>query len=316
MKDQFGRTVDYLRISVTDRCDFRCRYCMPENGIEKRGHSEMLSLEEIAEIASAAIELGIRKIRLTGGEPLVRKGIESLCRNLKSNSNLKELTLTTNAALLSKTAITLKDSGVDRLNISLDTLREERFRSITRIGSLQDTMKGIDAAEQAGFHGTKINTVLIGRFNDDEIPDLVNLTRYRDLTVRFIELMPIGEAARWPASAFLNADIIPEKVPELRPLETDGVAEMYQLPGARGKVGLIRPLSHSFCGSCSRIRLTADGMLKPCLHSDLEIPLRGLHGEALTDALKEGIFRKPARHYIDRDGISGTGKRNMNEIGG
>ena len=316
MLDQFGRAIDYLRISVTDRCDFRCRYCMPENGIQKRKHSEILTIEEISEIAAAAIELGISKIRLTGGEPLVRKGIGTRCQNLKSNQKLKELSLTTNGALLPNFAVILKVSGVDRINISLDTLREDRFRSITRVGSLRDTLKGIEAAEQAGFTGTKINAVLIGGFNDDEIPDLVGLTRDRDLSVRFIELMPIGEAAGWPASAFLDAKTVLEMIPELQLLETDGVAENYQLPGAVGKVGLIRPLSHSFCGMCSRIRLTADGMLKPCLHSDLEIPLRGLHGDALTEAIKSGILRKPAQHYINRDGISGTGNRFMNEIGG
>ena len=316
MIDQFGRSIDYLRISVTDRCDFRCRYCMPENGISKRTHADILRLEEIAEIADAAVSLGIRKIRLTGGEPLVRKGIETLCGKLKENPDLKELAITTNGALLSEKAQILKDSGVDRLNISLDTLREDRFRSITRCGELSNTLSGLDAAEKAGFRGTKINAVLIGGFNDDEFKDLVELTRNRDLTVRFIELMPIGEAAHWPSNTFLDAGTVPEQVPELQPLGSDGTAELYQLPGAVGKVGLIRPLSHSFCGSCSRIRLTADGMLKPCLHSDREIPLRGLHGEELLSALKEGIYRKPARHYIDRDGISGTGSRYMNEIGG
>ncbi|MBQ6504616.1 MAG: GTP 3',8-cyclase MoaA [Flexilinea sp.] len=316
MKDQFNRTIDYLRISVTDRCDFRCRYCMPENGITKRRHADILTLEEIAEIADAFIDLGISKIRLTGGEPLVRKGIAELCRQLKSNHFLKELALTTNGTLLPQYADILKNSGVDRLNISLDTLREDRFRSITRVGNLRETLKGIEAAERAGFTGTKINTVLIGGFNDDEITDLVGLTRDRDLTVRFIELMPIGEAARWPGTAFMDANVVTERVPELQYLGSDGVAELYRLPGAVGTVGLIRPLSHSFCGACSRIRLTADGMLKPCLHSDLEIPLRGLHGEKLISALKDGICRKPARHYIDRDGVSGTEKRLMSEIGG
>lgn len=316
MQDQYGREIDYLRISVTDRCDFRCRYCMPQDGIFKRTHAEMLSLEEISEIASAAIDLGIRKIRLTGGEPLVRKGIETLCRALRSNPGLRELTLTTNGALLTEKAAMLKDAGVDRLNISLDTLQEERFRSITRIGALQHTICGIEAAEKAGFTGTKINTVLIGGFNDDEIRDLVELTRERDLNVRFIELMPIGEAAFWPKSAFLDAGIVPERVPELEAIGSDGVAELYQLPGAAGKVGLIRPLSHSFCGKCSRIRLTADGMLKPCLHADAEIPLRGLHGEELREALKYGIYHKPAQHHILRDGISGTESRLMSEIGG
>ena len=316
MLDQYQRCIDYLRISVTDRCDFRCRYCMPENGVPKRTHAEILSLEETAEIADAAIELGVRKIRLTGGEPLVRKGIEDLCCALKSNSNLKELAITTNGSLLSEKANILKKCGVDRLNISLDTLREDRFRSVTRCGELKSTLDGIRAAEDAGFQNIKINTVLIGGFNDDEIPDLVGLTVDRDLTVRFIELMPIGEAARWPKSAFLDAAVVPERIPELQYIGSDGVAEHYRLPGAKGTVGLIRPLSHSFCGTCTRIRLTADGMLKPCLHSPLEIPLRDLHGEELKSAIREGISRKPAAHTIARDGISGTGNRYMNEIGG
>ena len=316
MKDQFGREIDYFRISLTDRCGFRCRYCMPQEGVPKREHAEILSLEEIAEIASAAIECGIRKIRLTGGEPLVRKGIETLCRNLKQQPDLHELTLTTNGALLAEKAAVLKEAGVDRLNISLDTLRQDRFRYITRCGNLNDTLRGIQSAEDAGFRGTKINTVLIGGFNDDEIPDLVNLTREKDISLRFIELMPIGEARIWPKSVFLDAAVVLQRVPELEPVGSDGVAELYRLPGATGTVGLIRPLSHSFCRSCSRVRLTADGMLKPCLHSDMEIPLRGLHGNALTEAVKEGIFRKPAQHHINRDGISGTVNRLMSQIGG
>ena len=308
--------MDYLRISVTDRCDLRCRYCMPEAGILKRRHAEILSFEEIDEIAGAAVSCGIRKIRLTGGEPLLRRGIGSLCRMLKDHTGLQELTLTTNGTLLAGMADELGNAGVDRLNISLDTLREDRFRYVTRNGNLRDTLDGIKAAEAAGFRNTKINTVLIGGFNDDEIGDFLALTRDHELTVRFIELMPIGEAAGWEGSAYLSADVIPARFPELLPAGKDGVAELYRLPGAAGRVGLIRPLSHSFCGNCSRIRLTADGMLKPCLHSDMEIPLRGLHGNELLSAVRDGIYHKPARHYIDRDGISGTRDRRMNEIGG
>ncbi|MBR6090791.1 MAG: GTP 3',8-cyclase MoaA [Anaerolineaceae bacterium] len=316
MLDQFHRSINYLRISVTDRCNFRCSYCMPQQGVVKKEHRDILSLEEIAEIADAALSMGVEKIRLTGGEPLVRKGIEELCAKLKENENLKELALTTNACLLPEKAEILKKSGVDRLNISLDTLREDRFRMITRGGELGNTLRGIDAAEEAGFQNTKINTVLIGGFNDDEITGLTALTRQRDLTVRFIELMPIGEASVWPASAFVSADEVLRQLPELEPAGTDGVAEMYCFPGAPGKVGLIRPLSRCFCGSCSRIRLTADGMLKPCLHSDLEIPLRGLHGRELRDRIREAVFFKPEKHFLDRDGISGTASRRMNEIGG
>ena len=317
MRDSFGRSIDYLRISITDLCNLRCRYCMPAEGIVKQNHRDILSLEEISEIASAAVELGIAKIRLTGGEPLLRKGLLSLCRSLSSLPGLRELAITTNGVLLPAMAADLKAAGVSRLNISLDTLRADRYSEITRIGSLSDVLQGIESAEKAGFKGTKINVVLLGGVNDDEIADFVHLTVERPIDVRFIELMPIGPAADFPSDAYLPCAAVLERCPELQGLPSDGgVAELYRLSGAKGRVGLIRPLSCSFCSQCNRIRLTADGHIKPCLHSGEELPLRGLHGEELRRALQAAIMKKPEAHgLLSSESPSETG-RTMNAIGG
>ena len=314
MKDQYGRTVDYLRLSVTDLCNYRCRYCMPPEGVEKLPHSSILSLEEYVEIAAAAVELGITKIRVTGGEPLVRRGIVELCRALRAIPGLRELCLTTNGSQLTALAAPLRDAGVDRLNISLDTLHPEHFRAMTRTGSLEDVLSGIQAAERAGFKPLKLDTVLIGGFNDNEIRPLAELTLTHPWEVRFIELMPMGPCAGWDKECFLPADTVLARLPELKSLPPEGVARRFRLPGAVGTVGLIAPLSHEFCGDCRRIRVTADGRLKGCLHSREEISLRGLHGPALKDALRRGIFQKPRGHCLT-EGPSGT-PRTMNEIGG
>ena len=203
MIDQYGRTIDYLRLSVTDLCNYRCQYCMPADGVEKGPHGAVLSVEEYGEIARAAVKLGIRKIRLTGGEPLVRRGILDICRTLRAIPELKELCLTTNGSLLPELAKPLWEAGVDRLNISLDTLRTERFREITRRGDLEDAFAGIRAAENAGFQNLKLDTVLMGGVNDDEIEDFLNLTKEHPWEVRFIELMPMGPCAAWPKERFL-----------------------------------------------------------------------------------------------------------------
>ena len=315
MQDLRGRTVDYLRLSVTDLCNYRCLYCMGEDGVCKKDHSQILALEELAEIGRAAVACGVRKIRLTGGEPLVRRGILDLCRMLRKLEGLKELTLTTNGAALPAMAAALKAAGVDRLNVSLDTLQPEKFRALTRLGELQQTLSGLAAAEAAGFTGTKINTVLLGGINDDEIADLAALTREKDLCLRFIELMPLGECANWPLERFLCADAVLQALPQLERIGGDGVAELYRIPGWRGTVGLIRPMSRCFCGACSRIRVTADGKLKPCLHSDQEIPLRGLRGAELEAAIRRGAAAKPAGHRLAA-GHSSEAVRTMNEIGG
>ncbi len=314
MLDGCGRTIDYLRLSVTDLCNYRCRYCMPPEGVAKRDHGDILSLEELADIARAAVRLGVKKIRLTGGEPLVRRGIVELCRQLRTIPGLQELCLTTNGALLPQLAAPLREAGLDRLNISLDTLRPDRFAEMTRLGHLSDALAGIEAAEAAGFHNLKLDTVLIGGFNDDEINDFINLTREHPWEVRFIELMPMGPCAEWDKSCFLSGDTVLQKVPALQQIESCGVARRYRLPGAMGTVGLISPVHHDFCAQCRRIRVTADGKLKGCLHSAEELPLRGLHGKELEDAIRQGILQKPERHHLT-ERRSDT-PRNMNQIGG
>ena len=314
MLDGCGRTINYLRLSVTDLCNYRCRYCMPPEGVAKRDHGDILSLEELADIARAAVRLGVKKIRLTGGEPLVRQGIVELCRQLRTIPGLQELCLTTNGALLPQLAAPLWEAELDRLNISLDTLRPDRFAEMTRLGHLSDALAGIEAAEAAGFHNLKLDTVLIGGFNDDEIDDFINLTREHPWEVRFIELMPMGPCAEWDKSCFLSGDTVLQKVPPLQQIESCGVARRYRLPGAMGTVGLISPVNHDFCAQCRRIRVTADGKLKGCLHSAEELPLRGLHGKELEDAIRQGILQKPERHHLT-ERRSDT-PRNMNQIGG
>ena len=318
MKDRYGREISYLRISLTDLCNLRCLYCMPAEGVSKLQHRDILSIEEITEISAAAAELGITKIRLTGGEPLVRRGVVDLVRELKALPGLEELTLTTNGILLPGLAKPLKEAGLDRINISLDTLDAEKYRRLTRVGSLDDALAGIRAAEEAGLTPIKLNAVLLGGVNDDEIPALVELTRTKPYELRFIELMPIGDAAPFPPEAYLTGDTVLRLVPELQPVvrRPGRTARLYSLPGAAGTVGLISPVSCSFCGECNRIRLTADGYLKPCLHSDREFFLRGLHGEALKQAFRDAVDAKPEAHAdLSAEQRSGAG-RNMNEIGG
>lgn len=315
MRDLYGRTIDYLRLSVTDLCNYRCIYCMPESGVCKRAHHEILSIEELVEICRAAVRCGIKKIRLTGGEPLARQGILELCRQVRAIDGLQELVMTTNGSMLREQAETLKKIGVDRLNISLDTLKRDRFQAITRRDGLPDVLDGIQAAQEAGFTGTKLNVVLMGGVNDDEISDFVGLTRNRDLSVRFIELMPMHICADWPQERFLPAEVVLQTVPELERVNAEGVAELFHVQGWQGTVGLIRPLSQCFCGTCNRIRITADGKMKPCLHSNCEIPLRGIHGEKLEAALRAGIMGKPPQHHLGQE-VRSRSDRNMNQIGG
>lgn len=315
MNDALGRRVDYLRLSVTELCDLRCAYCMPERGVEKRAHGEVCSFEELCEFTRAAAELGVRKVRVTGGEPLVRRGIVELCAMLRAIPGIEELCLTTNGAKLAPMAKALREAGVDRLNISLDSLRPERYRAITRRGELDEVLRGIAAAEEAGFEALKINCVLLGGVNDDEIADFVNLTVEKPWQVRFIELMPMGVCAGFPRERFLGAQEVLARVSALEAAGESGVARLYRLPGAKGTVGLIEPMSCAFCAQCSRIRITADGKLKPCLHSNQELGLRALHGEALREAIAAGIAAKPQRHTLVRDGVTQAG-RDMNRIGG
>lgn len=317
MIDNYGRDINYIRISVTELCNLRCRYCMPEEGVPKRNHDEMMTAEETLKAAKAAVALGINKIRITGGEPLVKRGIVRLCKEIAEIDGVEELCITTNGTLLKEFAVPLKEAGVDRLNISIDTLDPEKFSYITRLGQLQDVMDGIDAAFEAGFDKIKLNVVLMGGFNDDEIGTFVELTKDRDLEVRFIELMPIGGGIDFDKAGFISCETVLERVPELRPLDmTDGVASMYSLPNAKGRVGLIRPISCEFCSGCNKIRLTADGMLKPCLHLDGEISIKGMDEEDMVETMREAILSKPEmRETMDADNPSKAG-RDMSRIGG
>lgn len=322
MRDAQGRRIGYLRLSVTDRCNCRCAYCMPADGVPMLTHDDVCSFEELARITEACCELGVSKVRLTGGEPLVRRGLPRLVRMLREVPGVRELAMTTNATLLAPVASELRAAGLDRLNVSLDSLRPERYAAITRGARLDDALVGLRAAGDAGFTGTKVNCVLMGGVNDDEVADIAALARDQPVDVRFIELMPIGEAARWPRSRFVPADAVLAAVRELEPVASDGggpardgVAELFSAPGWAGRVGLIRPMSHRFCAGCTRIRVTADGRLKPCLHSADEVDLRRLSGEALRDAILAGIALKPAHHGMDGTHASDSA-RAMNEIGG
>ena len=314
MKDKFGRTIKYLRLSVTDLCNYRCFYCMPEEGVTKKAHSDILSIEELSEIAEAAIGLGITKIRLTGGEPLLRRGILTLCENIRRLSDSVELSITTNGSMLPSMARKLKAAGVDRLNISLDSLDKATFRRITRVGELDQTLSGIKAAREAGFDNIKINSVLLGGINDSDILPLTALTRDSDIQLRFIELMPIGVTREQDKRLFVTVKNIEKMLLGAAELTADGVARVYRLPGHKGSIGLISPMSNRFCGLCDKIRVTADGRLKPCLHSKEEIVLKGLHGYRLKEALKAGILSKPLCHELTSLGSQSA--RNMNEIGG
>ena len=316
MLDSLGRDISYLRLSVTDKCNCRCAYCMPAEGVALHAHGEVLSFEEMREIAEAACSLGVRKVRVTGGEPLVRRGIVELVRMLAEVPGVEELAMTTNATLLAPLAGELRRAGLKRLNISLDTLRPERYGQITRIGELSQALAGIEAARAEGFDGLKINCVLMGGVNDDEICDFVRLAKENPYEVRFIELMPMGECASWPRERFISGDAVLMAAPELERVGASGVAELYSAPGFKGRVGLIRAVSHRFCSGCDRIRVTADGRLKPCLHSKAEVALRGLHGAELVEAIRDGIAAKPAHHNLAPGESASDTPRSMYQIGG
>jgi len=288
---------------------------MPEAGVQRLNHEDILSVEEIAEVVQASAVCGITKVRITGGEPLVRRGIIDICKAVAGTEGISEVCLTTNGILLPQFVSELKSAGVNRLNISLDSLDRSTYNRVTRFDYLDDALVGLRAALETGFDAIKLNAVLIGGVNDSDILDLLELTRTHKLNVRFIELMPVGECTGWARSRFLSALSILQLAPELREIGTDGVTKLYSLPGGSGSVGLISPISSHFCPTCNRIRITAEGKLKPCLHSSEEINLRGLHGYELEGAIRDAIFGKPKKHNLD-EGKSSSAARNMNEIGG
>ncbi len=310
MHDQFQRQINYLRISVTDRCNLRCVYCMPDGGVKSVPHEEVLTIEEIVEVVAAGVPLGIRKVRLTGGEPLVRRGILKLVQKLHQIPEIDDIALTTNGILLEKMAGGLKEAGVNRVNISLDTLKPARFRKITRGGNLDQVWRGINAALDKKLQPVKINTVAIRGFNDDELVDLARLTIGQPLHVRFIELMPIGTSDNWAGGRYIPTSEVQELITdalgnltEEKLVTGSGPAYYGRLPGARGTVGFISAVSNHFCARCNRLRLTATGQLRPCLFSSQEVDIKqalraGVGREALTRIFREAILNKPDQHDL------------------
>ena len=319
MKDNFGREINYLRISVTDRCNLRCRYCMPADGFKNIiPREQILSFEEITRLAEAAAKLGIHKIRLTGGEPLVRHGIVDLISRIHEVEGIHEIGITTNGILLADMAEDLKKAGVTRVNISIDTLVPEKYSRITRGGDLNRVFAGIEAAKRVGLTPVKLNVVALGGFNEDEFGDFIEMTRNEDIIVRFIELMPIGHADVGDSYGFISNQEILSRFPELEPVDNEkySVSDDFRLPGGKGKVGFISALSNHFCSSCNKIRLTSDGKIKPCLHSNDEIDMKGpltLSDDELLEALRASVNRK-VEHHLLNEGAAPI-ERDMNKIG-
>ncbi len=320
--DSFGRSINYLRISVTDRCNLRCLYCMPPEGVPQMPHSEILSYEEIRTVVRAATELGICKIRLTGGEPLVRAELPKLIRMLSQVEGIEELSLTTNGTFLKKYALELKQAGVSRVNVSLDTLKADKFRYITRLGKLKTVLEGIEAAKEVGFDPVKINTVIMRGINDDEILDFAKMTYEEGCHVRFIELMPFKGAAEFVPSIELRQHIsLLGKLELCASVTGNGPATYYRLAGAKGIIGFISPLTEtSFCSRCNRMRLTPDGKLRPCLLGEDEVDLKmPLRNNASMNELKRLILKavasKPEHHHLEGGNVRLV-NRKMSQIGG
>ncbi len=322
MKDRFGREHNYLRISVIDRCNLRCHYCMPLH-VKFFDPKDVLSFDEIVTVVQVANELGIHSVRITGGEPLVRPNLSELIYRLKSECDLADIACTTNGMLLEHFAQDLKDAGLNRINVSVDTLRPDRFRKITRFGSLQTVLYGLRRAVEVGLTPIKINAVILQGFNDDEIEDLFKLTLLENVTVRFLELMPIGEALSLNGmGSYLNLTKVREFLTKkygLVPTEEKGhgPARYWQVPGAPGKVGFITPISDKYCNTCSRIRLTANGEIRPCLAYDVHVNLREAIRQrdlaAIADGLRKALEIKPAGHHWEEGQITQTV---MSSLGG
>jgi cyclic pyranopterin phosphate synthase len=325
-QDDFGRAINYLRVSVTDRCNLRCVYCMPPQGVEKYPHADILRYEELALVVRAAAEIGITKVRLTGGEPLARLGLSEFVRMVAAIPGIDDLSMTTNATLLARHAQTLAEGGLHRVNVSLDTLDAERFAAITRRNRLEDVWAGIAAARAAGLTPIKFNMVVVRGLNDDEIVEFARKTLSDGWHVRFIELMPIGANVGWASDGSVPIPEVRARIEsELGPLQAihgprgNGPARYHQLAGAEGTIGFIGARSDHFCPTCNRLRLTADGRLRPCLLNEREIDLRaalrsGAGVETLRDLLAWAIQSKPKRHYLEE--APAPRDRTMAQIGG
>ena len=322
MLDQFGRTIDYMRISVTDRCDLRCRYCMPVEGIEKVPMSRILTYEEILRICGAAADLGISKFKITGGEPLVRRGCTDLVREIKRLQGVEQVTLTTNGQQLVSAIGELAEAGLDGLNISMDSLKPDRYSEITGGGELSRTLGAIDEGVKRGIK-TKVNCLLQKGFNEDEITDFAAFAFEKGIDVRFIEIMPVGfgnpdDGLPGDEALGIIRDVYPGLIKD-DSVHGNGPAVYYRLPDINGAVGFINPMNHSFCGSCNRIRLTSQGQIKPCLCYEDRVDLRPAldaedGDEALRAAIEEAVRMKPAAHsFHERETVE---PRTMSEIGG
>ena len=316
MIDQFGRRIEYLRVSVTDKCNLRCVYCMPLEGLSWLKREDLLSYEEIDRIVRTLAGMGLRRVRITGGEPLVRRDLPDLVRMLAAVPEIEDLSLSTNAVLLADQAEALRSAGIQRLNVSLDSLRPERVDAIARRpGSYPKIMEGLEAAERVGFAPIKINVVLIRGQNDDEIEDFAAITRERPWHVRFIEMMPTGANLDLSANQFVSCTEALRRVGAIESLEPvagpfgNGPARYHRFPGAPGTVGVITPMSHNYCDRCNRMRLTADGQLRPCLFGEIQTNLRDplRAGEPLEPLVAETLAIKPERHYLIQGSDAGSG---------
>ena len=312
MKDGYNRNINYMRLSITEKCNYKCRYCISDNCNKLQNE---LSFDELYDICVAAVECGINKIRITGGEPLLRKGVVDFCSRLSRISGLNELAITTNGSLLKEYASDLIRAGVNRINVSLDTLYPDKFKCITRVDDLNNVLCGLDEAARCGFKNIKINVVLLKGINTDEISDFVELTKDNNFSVRFIELMPIGNPCFDYNKHYISTDAVITAAPKLQRVSFDGVAQVYKVDGYKGTVGLIRPITKKFCDVCNRIRVTADGKLKPCLYSNVEYDLRNLSYDILLSTFKCAIINKPSAHNFGAC-CSNFNQRNMNQIGG
>jgi cyclic pyranopterin phosphate synthase len=326
MQDSFGRRIEYLRISVTDKCNLRCVYCMPEAGLPWLRHEAILSYEEIAAIVHTMAGMGLRRVRLTGGEPLVRRNLSHLVRLLKAIPGIDDIALSTNGVLLGEHAEELRDAGVNRVNISLDSLREDRVDVLARRpGSYQRILEGIAAAERVGFAPLKINVVAMRGHNDDEIEEFARITISRNWHVRFIEVMPTGDNLAISEHNYIAAPEILARlrsIAELAPVPGppgNGPATYFRYAGGVGTIGVITPMSHNYCDRCNRMRLTADGHLRPCLFGDLQTNLRDplRRGEAIEPLIAETLRVKPERHYLVQGSARGSGGlRALSQVGG
>jgi cyclic pyranopterin phosphate synthase len=323
LRDQFGRGIEYLRISVTDRCNFRCVYCMPVEGLQWLPKTDILSYEEIAEVVRQLAPLGLRRLRITGGEPTIRPDLERLVRMLRAVPEIQDIALSTNGVRLPEMAASLRAAGLDRVNMSADSLRPERIAAIARRNLAFDPVRAATAAREAGLDPIKINVVVMRGVNDDEIEDFARLTLEHPWHVRFIELMPVGDMRELTWDHVVPSDELLRRVERIAPLSDDagpargnGPARYFRLEGGAGTIGVITPMTHTYCAACNRVRLTADGRLRTCLFGDHEVPLRDAlrAGTPLEPLFRQALADKPKEHHLVRMEVGGL--RALSQVGG